>query len=242
MPASAAELLDKAATAAAATPDPPVHPGQFTYFETLITLPGTHARHEQRWVPVDGNGPALDRVWWDYVGPYDGLQPSERRAHCDVHSHAQPGGDPLCPRPSLSFTPTYDYLRSLPTDTEELRKISYSLVDPGLPKPAADFWAYGMVTGLSQSCYIPSALRAALYRLAATSPDVTLVDDVVDGLGRHGIGVSWGMLPGSEDRGTLIFDKKTYKLLGREVLTYHGKPDTTTIIKSGIVNEIGQVP
>lgn len=155
----------------------------------------------------------------------------------------------LPPPPSLG-APTYNYLRSLPTDLNVLREMIYEQANhyegpPPSPavSPCPDRQAFLYVLKLVQRNVIPSTLQAGLFRVIASIPGGSVVDDVVDGAGRHGIGVSWPVCGGGDDHATLLFDKKTYQVLGEQVITYHGTlVQTTTIFRSGLVDQIDQIP
>jgi hypothetical protein len=242
MPASAAELLDKAATAAAAKPDPPVHPGQFTYVETLLTSSqkNVHDHYAQSWVPVDSTGAG------GLIRGRNGTQPYV----VDGRKSPEPRPPHYSPPPLSLANSTHTYLQTLPTDPNALREIVYEQANHPYDAPPSqavsacpDRQAFLLVLMLVHGKLIPPTLQAGLFRVIASIPGGSVVDDVVDGAGRHGIGVSWPTCMGDDEHATLIFDKKTYKVLGEQLITYHGKAViTTTIFRSGLVDQIDQIP
>jgi hypothetical protein len=69
-----------------------------------------------------------------------------------------------------------------------------------------------------RNTYLPPAFRAALYRVVAELPEVELLGDVKDPVGRTGIGVAF--TKGNLEH-ELIFDPNTSALLGgREVAAW----------------------
>ncbi|WP_406172514.1 hypothetical protein [Streptomyces sp. NBC_00996] len=56
---------------------------------------------------------------------------------------------------------------------------------------------------------MPPGLQAAAFEAVAKLPRIKIVDDEVDALGRHGIGISYPKMPFG-----LVFDRDTYAYLG----------------------------
>ena len=69
----------------------------------------------------------------------------------------------------------------------------------------------------------PPKIQAAMYRAMATMPDVKIDRDVVDGIGRHDIGVRQGT-----GGGRLLLDPKSYQVVGFETV-WDGKPTPVEI-------------
>jgi hypothetical protein len=90
----------------------------------------------------------------------------------------------------------------------EMRKI-----DGGPKGPREDFVHIGDF--LRESDDSP-ALRAAIYRAAATIPGVRLLGPTTDHLGRRGIGIGY---PGHGTISELIFDQRTSALLGEQTVS-----------------------
>jgi hypothetical protein len=240
--ASAAEVLNKAADAAAAKPVIPARPGQFSYVETSETTPGLPEFHEQIWFPVDGKGTGVRRVG-------HGDQRSDFPARCGGIQFKFPGSgsipenaEPiLCDTTQSLSNPNYEYLGKLPTDQKELRRLVYEEV--GKIKGSADdpdHAAYFLIMGLLKDNVVPSPQLAALFKVLAAIPGATIVADAVVGGGQHGVGVRWAL--GEGEWLMLVFDRDNYRLLGQQLFAYHGKLMVTTMKRSGIVDQVGQLP
>jgi hypothetical protein len=96
-----------------------------------------------------------------------------------------------------------------------------------------------VVGGIFQSDYLLPAQRAALYEFLATVPGLTLQRHVKDITGRPGIGVSWSFA-GSE--AVLIFDPRTYTLLGITTRGEQGQVGGAALLQMAITNRAGQEP
>ncbi|MFE2294770.1 CU044_5270 family protein [Streptomyces sp. NPDC059452] len=239
-PASAAsvQLLEKAALAAAATPQTKIRSGQYTYVKVVghtSVLSETEAdemellredEDMEQWTSVDGSERTL-----------------QRKNGRNVLLPGTPG------RGSLN-SPTYTFLDALPTDPEALLK--------GISDDAEDHHGAGSdsTTGPHQEAFVtigdllrsgaaPPDTTAALYRAAALIPGVDVVPDAVDAAGRHGIAVA---RTHDGERTEWIFDKSTVRLLGERTVLVEdnawGKAGTVVtsvaLIDSGIVDEAGQ--
>lgn len=233
-PASAATVLNNAANAATTVP---AGHGQWAYTSTLTITndAGTHINRTQTWLKVDGT---------------DGLIRLDRDGRTEEHrskTSALFAGE----RPSL-YNPTYNYLASLPTDPAKLRAEIYAQATDNLAttlshaNPSArtlytvDQWAFQRIASLAEGA-APPALKAALYRVAATVPDIELVQDVADSSGRHGIGIAH-TVNNAGDKITLIFDRNTYQILGRGGTVHDGRTEGDAILATGLVEQPGQTP
>jgi hypothetical protein len=127
---------------------------------------------------------------------------------------------------SVSWTPlsapgtgardTYEFLTTLPTDPGQLRAWIYRHPDGQQP---ADEQAWTDIGDMLREMLVPAKLAAALFRVAATIPGAQVIPHVTNVLGRPGIAVA-RYDPGSHANAALIFDSRTYQLLGEgEVLT-----------------------
>jgi hypothetical protein len=228
-PATAAVvLLANAANAAANTP---AGKGDWTYTSTVTVLHDVriHTLRMQVWEKIDGT---------------DGLIREDRDGKVTEFRTGDIGG--MSP-PSLGH-PTYRYLASLPTDPTALRKLIYAEAQKevdrfgpnGRQLYTVDQWAFQLIGGLVQSA-APPALKAALYRVAATVPGVEYVNDTTDAAGRHGIGVAHTVNVDG-DRTTLIFDRTTYQVMGRAVEVHDGRTDSGAVLATGLVEKAGQTP
>lgn len=241
-PASAAsvELLEKAALAAATTPQTKVRTGQYSYVKTVghtSALSETKAGEMQllresgameQWTSVDGSERTLQR---------------------------KDGSDSLLPetpgRGSLN-APTYDFLAALPTDPdallEQIRDDARKNHGAGSGSTTGpDQEAFVTIGDLLRSGVTPPDTAASLYRAAALIPGVDVVPDVVDAAGRKGIAVA---RTHEGERTEWIFDKSTARLLGERTVLVEdnawGEAGTVVtsvaITNSGIVDEAGRTP
>jgi hypothetical protein len=246
---TAAYILNRAASAAAATPQPVPRPDQFIYYSSVgmsIGYMNPGSPHEQAWLfssrtqgwtSVDGlrtgmahvTDEANEKLPWGPVPPPVTRDPyswsTVPRLNC-------PGRAPA--------RGTYAFLATLPTDPALLRTWIYGHLD-GQNPPDKQAWndIRDMLLTLA-----PPRVAAALYRVLATIPGVTVVPDAANAVGRIGIAVSRA---GAE----LIFDPRTYQFIGeRAVLT---KPEAGvgpagTVIQSSamlqwkVVDSLPDVP
>ncbi|MFH9136055.1 CU044_5270 family protein [Streptomyces sp. NPDC017524] len=112
-------------------------------------------------------------------------------------------------------SPSYDYLRTLPTDPDLLVKKVYDETEGMGNGP--DQQAFSTIGDLLREQVVPPKLAAGLYRAAARIPGVVLVDDSVDAAGRHGVAIA---RTDEEDgsRTEWIFDRETYTYLGERTV------------------------
>ena len=140
----------------------------------------------------------------------------------------------------------------LPTDPPTLRKMIEAREIRGVEGPPGEAETFTLIGDMLREAYLPSEVRAALYRLTAELPGVELLGDVEDPAGRPGIGVAYT----DRRRGIrheLIFDPETSALLGeRESLVRSGAydfaapPGTATsyvsYLESKVVDSLGKNP
>jgi hypothetical protein len=208
---AAAVLEDAALAAGQATGYGKIRDDQFTYVESQVsfmkvkdgkrTVVPPHRR--EMWLSVDGSSEGLTR---DETDPRDVRMPGFQEKDHYYDSYAG-----------------YNHLKSLPTDPtamyDWLRKSGprdMFLVMAGtkaglIEENQAMLMSAGV---MMQDGIMPSAQAAALFRAVARIPGVTVVEDAVDALGRHGVGIA------REDakqpfRTEWIFDRKTHQLLGQ---------------------------
>ena len=112
------------------------------------------------------------------------------------------------------FGLTWEQLFDLPTETSALRAKVYALAGDAGPGPDAE--AFVVVGDLLRESPAPPSVRAALLRVAATIPGVTLGARTTDSEGREVVPVSRRQ-PGYEDR--LLMDPNDGRLLGEENVT-----------------------
>ncbi|MFJ7071361.1 CU044_5270 family protein [Streptomyces sp. NPDC098781] len=212
----AVRLLDRIALAAADGPEVTVRDGQYVYFKSqgdssIWGGPTTPVRNSdgdvtrmevykgnvqsEEWQPVNGKGDGLRRLV--------GLTPSGE----PDPSHK----DDI----SMSGVPylTFRQLQALPTDPDALLKklrsgsgVSESRVTETV------FENVGVI--LDQATLLPD-LSAALYRAVAELPDVHVVENVKDGAGRTGVGLTYTSKGSSGGtNATWVFDSKSLTYLG----------------------------
>jgi hypothetical protein len=225
---SAVVLLANAADAAANTP---AGKGSWAYTSTINVYndAGVRTVRRQTWSKIDGT---------------DNLMREDR----DGRIEEIWTGDTSDMFPPSLRHPIYGYLDTLPTDPTALRKEIYAQAQkeiggmgPNAQKLyTVDQWAFQIIASLAQST-APPALKAALYRVAATVPDVEYVDDTTDAAGRHGIGVAHSV-NNNGDRTILIFDRTTYQVMGRVGEVHDGRRDSEAVLATGLVEKAGQTP
>ncbi|GAA3001115.1 CU044_5270 family protein [Streptosporangium longisporum] len=188
---AAAAVLDRAAEAAEASPDPTPRDDQFVYVKEArwSGAPGAtpHARTDERWESVDGSHAGLR------------IENGKRV----VIPPPKPGEYHMAPI-------RYIELRTLPTDPDELLAHMRKLTGNGSDKEVAMYLA-----GLLSNPVLPSDLRPAAYRALAEVPGTRVLQDVPDVTDRRGLGIAWepvSELGGSEM--VLILDPHTFAYLG----------------------------
>ncbi|WP_433243221.1 CU044_5270 family protein [Streptosporangium sp. CA-135522] len=235
-PADAAELLRHAATVAAGE-DPQPRPDQFIYVDrkdvTMSVIFGPRTgRHEytqdvrrEVWIPAADPGRALARSTYgerrgDGGSPETDVRPAgtveyQRAGQCHedvVHAPSQGAGD-------------------LPTDPDRLlttiRKDAEAFVRADKPgrgeaPPSADQVGRRIervvamkLLLLVEDPFAASGNRAVVFRALSKMPTVTMVPDLTDPAGRHGMGASIKYRgPEGWEREELIFEPETYRFLG----------------------------
>jgi hypothetical protein len=143
--------------------------------------------------------------------------------------------------------PSYDYLKTLPTDPDALLKKIYKETKGQGNSP--DQEAFTTVGDLLGEQLAPAKLNAALYRAAAKIPGVVVVEHAEDAAGREGIALAH-VDQKSGDRTEWIFDSKTYAYLGSRAVqvkqAYGIKPGTvidwTAVLERAVVDAQKQRP
>lgn len=196
------------AAARAELPEP--GPGQFLYVRSevswLVSWEGADGKNRsyvdtihprEVWMSPDG-----DKGW--LMEPY---KEAVDRDGITLDDHE--GGE------RTLNSPSYDYLRSLPTDPGPLLKKIYD--ETGGMGNGPDQQAFSTIGDLLREQVVPPKLAAGLYRAAARIPGVVLVDDSVDAAGRHGVAIArTDETDGS--RTEWIFDRETYTYLGERTV------------------------
>ncbi|MEV5409520.1 CU044_5270 family protein [Thermopolyspora sp. NPDC052614] len=217
---SAEEVLDKAANAA--TDELRPRDDQFIVVETQ-SMNGVESGGG-----VDQEGKRQPETHWLYRSKRTIWQPADNSRDVVVkEEHLDPLPYPGWPIPQEAYrdrgktevfpvtscgtpTPThYTALKRLPTDPERMRDWLYN---GSGDQRRTDEEAWSLVGELLEETYMPPAQRAALFKAAAGIPGVTVMENVEDAAGRVGIAAG---RPGELGiRTDLIFDSKTYELLG----------------------------
>jgi hypothetical protein len=242
--ASAAPFLRRAAHAVLTAPTFTEQSGvipqanQYVYSETEDPSGTLY----QLWLSTNGDQPALVR----YVSSSGKvIAPGVMsNAPCTVAQAESESEQTRC-------IPEAGYLPDLPTDPATLLAYLNQIgeVDtqpsPSDPPGQLDNELSDGITNLMQTCYLLPAQRSALFTLMAQTPGFTIVPNMMDAIGRVGVGVEWNF---QGDSGALIFDPTTYALLG--LRTWPGPPDLSApydgdaLLGISIVNSVpsNQVP
>jgi hypothetical protein len=217
-PAVAAMLRHLANVAARQSPvDAPAR-GQYLYVDSVsanesdaygngLTCTALVPQHRQIWIAANGAGRLLETDGEPtYSSPHD-------RAVCnEMHAMTPPGTSDNWFAAGCLTIGFADKVPAASMDDPakllaELRKL-----DGGPLTPAEDFVHVG---DLLRETDASPALRAAVYRAAATIPGVKLLGPTEDHLGRTGVGIGYlahGVI--SE----LILDQRTSALLGEQIV------------------------
>ncbi|MEV5853780.1 CU044_5270 family protein [Streptomyces anulatus] len=196
------------AAARAELPEP--GPGQFLYVRSevswLVSWEGADGKNRsyvdkihprEVWMSPDG-----DKGWL--------MEPYKEAIDRDGITLDDPeGGD------RTLNSPSYDYLRTLPTDPGPLLKKIYD--ETGGMGNGPDQQAFSTIGDLLREQVVPPKLAAGLYRAAARIPRVVLVDDSVDAAGRHGVAIA-RTDEADGARTEWIFDRETYTYLGERTV------------------------
>ncbi|MFD5347542.1 CU044_5270 family protein, partial [Streptomyces anulatus] len=196
------------AAARAELPEP--GPGQFLYVRSevswLVSWEGADGKSRsyvdeihprEVWMSPDG-----DKGWL--------MEPYKKAVDRDGITLDDPeGGD------RTLNSPSYDYLRTLPTDPGPLLKKIYD--ETGGMGNGPDQQAFSTIGDLLREQVVPPKLAAGLYRAAARIPGVVLVDDSVDAAGRHGVAIA-RTDEADGARTEWIFDRETYTYLGERTV------------------------
>jgi hypothetical protein len=238
--ANAAALLDKVALASNDTTQPAARDDQFVYIDSKVAWSGSSnldptprlgAVHDRRvWLSVDGT-----RDSW-VVEPDNGGGPLDASLGTNA-------------RPSLD-SPTYKYLTTWPTDPDkllamlhaEIRRTGMGGVNDHDGGVGLDQETFTVIGDIIRENLVPPKLSAALYQAAAKIPGVTVLPDVADAAGRHGVAVARTGKDGTRE--AWIFDRGTYTFLGeREDNPRTGKVSgISAILTRTVVDHVKDLP
>lgn len=238
---AAAVVLDRAAAAADASPDPVPSGDQYIYTEVLQRSgpPGGPWKtyRNRGWSSVDGTRYGLH---------YEhGHKMSEGTPGARIPSRTKDGGLIVPP-------PGYADFAAMPRDPGRL--LVHLRNDPRFPGRTEPADLAEPLEDILSRAVLPPGLRGAAFRALAKLPGTTVRQDVADASGRHGIGLV-RMRPSefgpSED--VMILDPRTYRYLGgrRTYVEDVGRDgagrgqkivDWTAVTASGIVDRPGLRP
>ncbi|SFC18998.1 CU044_5270 family protein [Streptomyces aidingensis] len=233
---SAAVLLDRIATAAAAKEAPAVRDDQYIYIASTVAF-SSSSNEDPVWRLAD---PHPREIWLSV----DGSRPGLLRENGEEMELTDESDLPADAGPSLN-SPTYRYLESLTTDPDALLQKIYDETEGAGAGP--DQQAFVTIGDLLREQLAPPQVSAALYQAAAKIPGVTVVEDAVDAAGRQGIAVA---RTHDGQRTEWIFDEDSLEFLGeRSVMvedTSWAKAGqitaTSAVLSRGVTDEPGQTP
>ncbi|MET8640012.1 CU044_5270 family protein [Streptomyces sp. NPDC004675] len=223
-PGSTAQLastVEHIAAAASARKTPEPDPGQYIYVKSKVSY--LAVSHTDAYKSKTFVQPLHIREVWN--------SPDGKQGWVDEPGYRPKGGITLDSDVTSNLNaPSYDYLRTLPTDPDTLLKKIYKETEGQGNSP--DQEAFTTVGDLLGEQLAPAKLNAALYRAAAKIPGVVVVEHVKDAVGREGIALAH-VDRQSGDRTEWIFDPKTYTYLGSRAVQVEQADD----IKPGTVLE-----
>jgi hypothetical protein len=247
-----AAVLEDAALAAEHTAGyGTVRGDQFVYVENK-TAPegaakagscGAASQREESWVSVDGSRPGLRRFPGLRDLPVEGKRPGDPRY--DLY----PGYDHMKSLPTEADA-MYDWLRTFaPGHVFHLFSKAKSFPREGMAELEKDQAVFRLVGDMFAQAIVPPEQGAAFYRAVARVPGVTVTEDAVDCLGRHGVAIA-RQDAGATLRTEWILDAKTYTFLGeRTTLTkdrFGMKKGTvlrdTAVVRRAVVDKVGERP
>ncbi|MET7434551.1 CU044_5270 family protein [Streptomyces flaveolus] len=219
--AQLASTVEHIAAAASARKTPEPGPGQYIYIKSKVSyLTVSHTDADKSKILVE---PLHIREVWN--------SPEGKQGWLNEPGYRPKGGITLNSDVERSLNaPSYDYLKTLPTDPDALLKKIYEETKGRGNSP--DQQAFTTVGDLLKEQLAPAKLNAALYRAAAKIPGVVVVDHAQDAAGREGIALAH-VDQQSGDRTEWIFDRKTYTYLGSRAVQVKQVDD----IKPGTVLE-----
>jgi hypothetical protein len=246
-----AGLLAKIAAAAASQPSPAVRDSDFMYIrsEVAYTDYSVSNGHEtstmeklheaQVWLPVANlcvTGLAIENGERSFLSPLP-LTKDGKIVRNPPKGTPQPNF--TCPSEGHLGDATYRLMQSMPTEPAallEYLKAGKKWTNDDPPTEIGD---------LIREAIIPPALAAALYRVAALLPGATLVPDVTNAVGRHGIGILWTSTTAKQVyKNEWIFDKITLQFIGER--TYDPATGKLTgesaILQQAFTAKAGQLP
>lgn len=201
--------VDRISVAAGKDALPEPGPGQFIYVKSQVS-----------WLASERNlSTGEEKTWVQKLHPREvWMSPDGRKGwliEADNGTTSKEGMDlDSDVEPHLS-APSYDYLKTLPTDPDALLKKIYAETE-GLGN-GRNQEAFTVIGDLVMEQLMTPELTAALYRAAAKIPGVVLVDEAKDAEGRSGIAIA-RVDEEAGERTEWIFDAKSYDYLGERTV------------------------
>src|SRR5918992_3857951 len=231
-PASAAQVLKRAAAAQTAPPRP-LRPGEYWYVRiraqwlTSTDIGGglsyVAPAVREDWMTIDGyrgfrsrsDGPPRfigprDRARWVEAGRPELFAGNDGGR---MYRHRPEPGSEMARKPFYDGAEqvSYQELLDLPRDPEALHAWLRATAVACECGPSVTRETFVIVGDLLRDTPIPGELRAALLRAAALIPGIERIERIEDAAGRMGTGVA---LQSQGRRSVLIFDSESYALLG----------------------------
>lgn len=261
------QVLRAAAAVAAIQPaEPPPGPGQYFYTRSREAYLGSVGFNPRcRAHPCDREHP------WEATRTWSVLRPADRQTWIAANGagrarvvYAKPefltrrqrrewkaAGSPHLRSGAvddfaLTGQPFLD-TSNLPTEPRALRKLIEARKIPLVDGPPGEAETFTLIGDMLRNTYLPPAFRAALYRVVAELPEVELLGQVKDPVGRTGIGVAFTK---GSDTHQLIFDPRTSALLGERQVAARRIPElqvpagtetgSTAYLESRVVDSLGR--
>jgi hypothetical protein len=265
-PASAAEILKRAAAAQTA-PSRPLRPGEYWYVRSQtrwmtsadvgggVSYIAPTVRED--WISIDGyrgfrarsdgdpifRGPR-DRARWIEAGRPE-LFVAEDTGR--MYRHRPRPGSEMAAKPFFDGNDRLSYqdLLDLPRDPGALHERLRAAAVACECGHSVEQETFVIVGDMLRDTPIPGDLRAALLRAAAEIPGIHRIDRIRDVAGRVGTGVA---IDSAGTRDVLIFDRDSYDLLGEGEFALKRAADPgrlmsgSAVMESGIVTSPTAVP